>query len=72
MKVLFLYRGNFCSYENFDFGFIELRLLKIKQWIDENDPRGVIIPWSAALETQLIDMSEEEATTFLQEKGTTR
>ncbi|XP_067928820.1 obg-like ATPase 1 [Watersipora subatra] len=46
-------------------------LLKIKQWIDENDPRGVIIPWSAALETQLVDMSPEETTSFLQEKNAT-
>jgi len=48
------------------------RLLKIKQWVDENDPRGVIIPWSAALETQLIDLSEAENADFLKEKGTTR
>ncbi|KAF6022061.1 hypothetical protein EB796_019636 [Bugula neritina] len=46
-------------------------LLKIKQWVDENDPRGVIIPWSAALETQLIDLSEAENADFLKEKGTT-
>lgn len=48
------------------------RLMKIKQWVDQNDPRGVIIPWSAALEPELIDLSAEESEALLKEKGTTR
>jgi len=46
-------------------------LLKIKQWVDANDPRGVIIPWSAALEQELNDLSPEECETLLKQKETT-
>lgn len=46
--------------------------MKIKQWVDENDQRGVIIPWSAALESSLLDMGDEEREAYLKERGATR
>lgn len=46
--------------------------MKIKQWVDENDPRGVIIPWSAALEGSLLEMSAEESEAYLKERSATR
>lgn len=36
-------------------------LPKIKQWIDENNPGDLLIPFSASLEEQLFSLSEEEA-----------
>ena len=36
-------------------------LLKIKQWVDENSPGDLIIPFSVALEERLSHMTEEEA-----------
>lgn len=35
-------------------------LPKIKQWVDENNPGDLIIPFSVALEERLARMSEEE------------
>jgi len=46
-------------------------LAKIKAWVDANDPRGMLIPWSAALEQQLIDLSPEETEALMKEKATT-
>lgn len=52
---------------------VAVRLMKIKQWVDEHDPRGVIIPWSAAMEGSLVEMgSDEERVAYLKERGTTR
>ena len=53
-------------------GVCRCRLAKIKAWVDENDPRGILIPWSAALEQQLVDLSPEECETLLKEKETSR
>jgi len=47
-------------------------LLKIKQWIDENDPGSAIIPFSGALELDLLDLAtDEERTAHLEKLGTT-
>jgi len=46
-------------------------LLKIKEYIDANDPGSAMIPFSGALEEQLVHMSDEEKVEFLKEKGTT-
>lgn len=45
-------------------------LAKIKQWIDETHPGDLLIPFSAKLESALLNMSEEERTDYLKEKGT--
>lgn len=46
-------------------------LLKIKEWIDKNDPGAMLIPFSGALETKLVDMPEDERAAYLKEVGTT-
>ena len=49
------------------------RLLKIKEWIDKNDPGSAIIPFSGELEMQLIEMeNDEEREAYLKEITTTR
>jgi len=45
-------------------------LVKIKEYIDANDPGSAMIPFSGALETDLIHMSEEEREAYLKEKNT--
>jgi len=45
-------------------------LLKIKEWIDANDPGAKVILYSGALELALLDMAEEEREKYLQEKET--
>jgi hypothetical protein len=49
-----------------------LRLPKIKEWIDANDPGGVLIPLSGVLETRLFDMPDDERQRFLNENKITR
>lgn len=48
------------------------RLPKIKEWIDANDPGGVLIPFSGVLETRLSDMPDDERQRFLDENKITR
>ena len=49
-----------------------LRLLKIKEWIDKNDPGAVLIPFSGAFELAYMDVPDEDKTQFLADKGATR
>merc|ERR1712212_402195 len=42
-------------------------LVKIKQWIDENDPGAQLIPFSAALEQKKFDDGAEDFTKFCEE-----
>lgn len=44
-------------------------LLKIKEWIDANDPGATIIPFSGAYELRLADMTPEEKAAYLKETG---
>jgi len=46
-------------------------LIKIKEWIDKNDPGAMLIPFSGSLEFKLVDMPDDEATAYLKELGTT-
>lgn len=46
-------------------------LMKIKEWIDANDPGATLIPFSGVMEYKIIDMSDEEKAAFVKEKGTT-
>jgi obg-like ATPase 1 len=48
------------------------RLIKIKEWIDKNDPGAMLTPFSGALEFKLVDMPEDERAAYLKEVGTTR
>jgi len=47
-------------------------LVKIKEWVDANDPGAMVIPFSGILESNLVDMSsDEEREAYLKEKETT-
>jgi hypothetical protein len=48
------------------------RLVKIKEWIDKNDPGASLIPFSGVLEHKLVDMPDDEREAYLKEVGTTR
>lgn len=42
-------------------------LPKIKEWVDKNDPKAAIIPFSGAFEHKLTEMDPEEKKKYLQE-----
>ncbi|XP_017768851.1 PREDICTED: obg-like ATPase 1 [Nicrophorus vespilloides] len=46
-------------------------LIKIKEWIDKNDPGSVLIPFSGAFEFKLLEMEEDERKKYLEETKTT-
>lgn len=46
-------------------------LLKIKEWIDKNDPGALAIPFSGAFEAKLIEKPDDERQALLDEKKTT-
>lgn len=54
--------------------YILRRLIKIKEWVDKNDPGSLIIPFSGVFEHKLIEEYSDpiERKTFLEESGTTR
>ena len=56
----------------FFFFCILLRLIKIKEWVDKNDPGAVIIPFSGVFENRLLEMSDEERKLYLEEVKATR
>lgn len=45
-------------------------LPKLKEWIDANDPGAVAIPFSGALESKLVEMSEEDQKIFFDQQKT--
>jgi len=46
-------------------------LIKIKEWIDKNDPGAMLIPFSGSLEFKLVDMPDDEKAAYLKEAGAT-
>jgi len=42
-------------------------LLKIKQWIDQNDPGAMLIPFSGVFELKAVDLSEEDFIKYCEE-----
>lgn len=48
------------------------RLIKIKEWVDKNDPGAILIPFSGAFENKLIDMNEAERGKYIEENKVTR
>ncbi|XP_066997861.1 obg-like ATPase 1 [Anabrus simplex] len=42
-------------------------LVKIKEWVDKNDPGSIIIPFSGMFENRLADMDEAERARYLEE-----
>uniref|UniRef100_A0A4W3IP19 Obg-like ATPase 1 n=1 Tax=Callorhinchus milii TaxID=7868 RepID=A0A4W3IP19_CALMI len=45
-------------------------LIKIKEWVDKNDPGAVVIPFSGTMELMCQEMSEEEMRKFLEQNKT--
>nr|CAD7446246.1 unnamed protein product [Timema bartmani] len=51
-----------------DFDLMEKgRLIKIKEWVDKNDPGATIIPFSGAFENKWADMDDDEKKRFQEE-----
>lgn len=48
------------------------RLIKIKEWVDKNDPGAILIPFSGAFENKLVDMDDAERAKYLEEQKATR
>lgn len=48
------------------------RLLKIKEWVDKNDPGATLIPFCGTFEHKLVEMDDAEREAFLKESGVTR
>jgi len=44
-------------------------LMKIKQWVDEHDPKAILIPFSGVFELKLQEMGEEERAEFLKSQA---
>ncbi|KAJ8676489.1 hypothetical protein QAD02_012276, partial [Eretmocerus hayati] len=42
-------------------------LIKIKEWVDKNDPGAMLIPFSGVYENKLIDMDEAERAKYIEE-----
>ncbi|XP_069984666.1 obg-like ATPase 1 [Penaeus vannamei] len=47
-------------------------LVKIKEWIDANDPGAICIPFSGVFELKLAEMEPEERANYLKENNLTR
>ena len=45
------------------------RLVKIKEWIDKNDPGATIIPISGMVELKLMEMTPEESAEYTKANG---
>ena len=64
IRCFFLY---FFTLQNFCF-----RLIKIKEWVDKNDPGAILIPFSGVFENKVIDMDEAERAKYFEESKVTR
>lgn len=47
-------------------------LIKIKEWVDKNDPGAIIIPFSGVFENKIIEMEEPERKKYMEEVQATR
>lgn len=56
-----------------NFKFVN-RLIKIKDWVDKNDPGALIIPFSGVFEHKLVEEYSDpvDRKKFLEDNGTTR
>lgn len=48
------------------------RLIKIKEWVDKNDPGAILIPFSGAFENKFLDMEDAERAKYVEEQKATR
>ncbi|XP_011641971.1 obg-like ATPase 1 isoform X3 [Pogonomyrmex barbatus] len=46
-------------------------LIKIKEWVDKNDPGAVLIPFSGIFENKILDMDEAERAKYFEEHKVT-
>ncbi|XP_065173288.1 obg-like ATPase 1 [Atheta coriaria] len=46
-------------------------LLKIKEWVDKNDPGSILIPFSGVFEQKLVEMDEAEAKKYMEDNKAT-
>ncbi|XP_065341684.1 obg-like ATPase 1 [Cloeon dipterum] len=44
-------------------------LIKIKEWVDKNDPGAMIIPFSGVFESKFSEMNEEERQAYMKEQN---
>lgn len=51
---------------------VDSRLLKIKEWVDKNDPGSILIPFSGVFEQKLVEMDEAEAKKYMEDNKATR
>lgn len=47
-------------------------LIKIKEFVDKNDPGAIIIPFSGVFENKIIEMEEPERKKYMEEVQATR
>ena len=52
--------------------FTFFRLIKIKEWVDKHDAGAILIPFSGAYESRLVDMEEPERKAYMEEQKATR
>lgn len=53
--------------------FVCFRLPKIKEYVDKNDPGGMIIPFSGAFELNLVDFgTDDERKAYCEERKSQR
>lgn len=65
MSLLYTFQVIFVSFLN--------RLIKIKEWVDKNDPGATIIPFSGAFEQKLLEIEDPVLRKkFLEEQNVTR
>jgi obg-like ATPase 1 len=48
------------------------RLIKIKEWVDKNDPGAILIPFSGIFENKILDMDETDRSKYFEEQKVTR
>ncbi|XP_066586905.1 adenylate kinase 9 [Prorops nasuta] len=46
-------------------------LMKIKEWVDKNDPGSVLIPFSGVFENKIVDMDDAERAKYFEENKVT-
>ena len=51
---------------------VYFRLVKIKEWVDTNDPGALVILMSCAVELKMFEMEPEEQETYLKENKIAR
>lgn len=59
------------GYFKIDF-LVFFRLPKIKEYVDKNDPGAMIIPFSGAFESKIIELGDDERKAYFEETKCSR